>query len=77
MKNNFILYLIRWQLSTPVLALCLHFLNLGTLLNTIVANLVGGIIFYWVDRYIFNGGKHEKEMSVHREKNDTEGDNKV
>lgn len=51
--KRFILYLIRWQLSTPILALCLNFLNLGTLLNTIIANLIGGIIFYFVDKKIF------------------------
>lgn len=65
MKNNnkirFILYLIRWQLSTPILALCLHFLNFSTLINTIIANLIGGIIFYWVDKYIFNK-KDESEV---------------
>ena len=53
-KYRFILYLIRWQLSTPILALCLKFLNFNTLVNTIIANLIGGIIFYWVDKYIFN-----------------------
>ena len=51
--KRFILYLIRWQLSTPILALCLNFLNLGTLLNTIIANLIGGVIFYFVDKKIF------------------------
>lgn len=51
--KRFILYLIRWQLSTPILAVCLNFLNLGTLLNTIIANLIGGIIFYFVDKKIF------------------------
>ena len=53
-KYKFILYLIRWQLSTPILALCLNFLQFNTLINTIIANFIGGIIFYWVDKYIFN-----------------------
>lgn len=53
-KYRFILYLIRWQLSTPILALCLNLLHFNTLVNTIIANLIGGIIFYWVDKYIFN-----------------------
>lgn len=57
--KKFILYLIRWQLSSPILYLCLQFLNLGTLWNTIIANLIGGIIFFWVDKYIFN--KPEKK----------------
>lgn len=28
--KKFILYLLRWQLSTPILYLCLNFLHLGT-----------------------------------------------
>lgn len=51
--KKFILYLIRWQLSTPILALCLSKLNFGTLWNTIIANLIGGCIFFWIDRIIF------------------------
>lgn len=53
-RYRFILYLIRWQLSTPILALCLSVLHFSTLINTIIANLIGGIIFFWVDKYIFN-----------------------
>lgn len=55
--KKFILYLIRWQCSTPILALCLSKLNFGTLLNTIIANLIGGCIFFWVDKIIFKGEK--------------------
>lgn len=53
-KYRFILYLIRWECSSPILALCLTTLNLGTFWNTIIANLIGGCIFFWVDKYIFN-----------------------
>lgn len=53
-KYKFILYLIRWQMSSPILYICLRKLNLGIFWNTIIANLIGGIIFYWVDKYIFN-----------------------
>lgn len=65
-RYKFILYLIRWQLSTPILAVCLSFLMFDTLTNTIIANLIGGIIFYWVDKYIFNKkevGKNNVEVS--------------
>lgn len=51
--KKFLLYLIRWQLSSPILALCLHFLGFGTIVNTIIANLIGGIIFFFIDRQIF------------------------
>ena len=57
-KYKFMLYLLRWQLSTPILATCLHFLKFSTLINTIIANLIGGIIFYWIDKRIISGGKN-------------------
>lgn len=51
--KKFTLYLIRWQLSTPILALVLYLLHTNELVETIVANLIGGIIFYSVDKNIF------------------------
>ena len=61
MKINFKrygLYLIRWQLSTPILALCLVIFSfLGVTWATILANLVGGLLFYWADRFIFQSNK--------------------
>lgn len=48
------LYLIRWQLSTPILAVVLHFLaQTGEIMATTIANLIGGLIFFWVDKFIF------------------------
>ena len=58
MAKKYLLYLLRWQLSTPILAICLHLLaGLGELWATIVANLIGGLIFFWVDKYIFKDKK--------------------
>ena len=52
--KKYALYLLRWQLSTPILAICLIWLaGLGELWATIVANLIGGLIFFWVDKWIF------------------------
>jgi putative flippase GtrA len=51
--KKYILYLIRWQLSTPILALVLYLLNYNEIVETIIANLIGGLIFFWVDRFIF------------------------
>lgn len=61
--KKFLLYLLRWQLSTPILALILFLMkDWNYLIATIVANLIGGIIFFWVDRWIFNKkDKKEKE----------------
>ena len=50
--KKFILYLLRWQCSTPLLYLVVK--QLGTsLTSTIIANLIGGMIFFWVDKFIF------------------------
>lgn len=52
--SRFALYLLRWQLSSPILALCMWALGgLDIVLATIVANLIGGCIFYFVDKKIF------------------------
>jgi len=52
--KRFVLYLIRWQLSSPILAVCLICLSgIGTVWATIVANLIGGCIFFFVDKWIF------------------------
>ena len=51
---QYFLYLLRWQLSTPILAgaiLILPFLS--PFWQAVVANLIGGVIFFWVDRLIF------------------------
>lgn len=55
---RFILYLCRWQLSSFILAPCLFFLgHLGEWPAAIIANLIGAIIMYPVDRFIFSGGR--------------------
>lgn len=51
--KRYLLYLARWQLSAPILAIVLYILNLNEILETIIANLIGGMIFYWVDKKIF------------------------
>lgn len=52
--NRYGLYLLRWQLSTPILAICLVYFNpLGSLWATVLANLIGGLLFFWVDKFIF------------------------
>ncbi len=54
MIKKYVLYLIRWQLSTPILAVALVFMaSYGALWATIAANFIGGLIFFWVDRFIF------------------------
>ena len=48
------LYLLRWQASTPILAgVGIVLASMGELVAAIVANLIGGLIFFWVDQFIF------------------------
>lgn len=48
------LYLFRWQLSTPILAGVLVVLSrMDKMTATVIANLLGGLIFFWVDMFIF------------------------
>ena len=61
--KKFILYLIRWQLSSPILALCLVILPFSAIVNTIIANLIGGIIFYFIDKRIFKEDENGKRKS--------------
>jgi len=55
MIKKYLLYLGRWQLSTPILACVLVLLStLPTILATVIANLVGGLMFFWIDKLIFS-----------------------
>jgi hypothetical protein len=63
--RRYALYLVRWQLSTPLLAVVLIWLNaLGALAATVVANLIGGLIFFWVDRFIFTSSAIDPSWEV-------------
>jgi hypothetical protein len=63
--RRYALYLARWQLSTPLLAVVLVWLDaLGALAATIVANLIGGLILFWVDRVIFTSSAIDPSWEV-------------
>lgn len=52
--KQYLVYLFRWQLSTPIVATVLNLLaDIPVLWATVIANLVGGLVFFWVDRKIF------------------------
>lgn len=61
------MYLLRWQLSTPILAICLSFFNFGNFWNTVLANLIGGLLFFWIDRLIFGDKKKAKKVEANSE----------
>ena len=55
MVKRYLIYLLRWQLSTPILAVCVAvFASFGSVISTIIANLIGGLLFFWIDRLIFS-----------------------
>ena len=63
--RRYFLYLCRWQLSTPILAIVLTWLaTLNKWIATIVANLIGGLIFFWVDKFIFTSKSLEASWEV-------------
>ena len=70
-KNKLLFYMMRWQMSTPILAVVPYIMkeswrylspfveniditNANVVINAIVANLIGSLIFFWVDMKIFN-----------------------
>lgn len=56
---KFILYCLRWQLSSPILFGVLMFTldSLSTLQATVLANFIGACIFFKVDEWIMNRRK--------------------
>lgn len=53
-SKRFGIYFLRWQLSTPILAICvIAFANLGSVYATIIANAIGSLFFWWFDRFLF------------------------
>ncbi len=55
MIKHYFFYLLHWQLATPIIAVCVAFFVLfGNVLSTVIANLTGGLIFFWIDRIIFS-----------------------
>lgn len=57
---KFILYFLRWQLSTLVLALPMWYfesLGLCAVANLVVCQCIGAVIFYKIDKMIFNTPK--------------------
>lgn len=49
--------MLRWQLSTPILALTIYILPFTTLTKTIIANIIGALLFFPIDRRILKNNK--------------------
>lgn len=70
--RRYFLYLVRWQLSTPLLApIVAYFKHSSSVFGTredwiaaTIANLIGGIIFFWVDSFIFTSKSLDASWEV-------------
>lgn len=58
---RFLLYALRWQLSTPILYPVVRYFG-SDLWSVALANLAGASIFFWVDRFIFSSRVQEWEF---------------
>ena len=59
------LYLLRWQASTPILAgVIIVLASTGQIIAAVVANLIGGLIFFWVDQFIFTSQSLSAQWEV-------------
>jgi hypothetical protein len=55
--KKLILYMLRWQMSTPILAGAVYFLPGGTLVRAALANVIGSLVFFRVDKWIMTEGE--------------------
>ena len=63
--KRFILYLVKWQSSTIILAPCIAlFSDLGPVCSAIIANFIGGCLYFPIDSLIFKPKKPMKYLVV-------------
>ena len=53
MVKKYLLYLGRWQLSGLILAPVIAWIG-EPVLAAVLGNLIGGLIFFWLDMKLFN-----------------------
>lgn len=56
--KRYVIYLLRWQFSTPIMVPITMYLG-ATMVGVFTANLVGGLIFFWIDKFIFSSDKKD------------------
>ncbi|MCL2540393.1 MAG: hypothetical protein FWE53_03055 [Firmicutes bacterium] len=58
------LYIGRWQLSTPILYVVIWALTglINAIWITIIANFIGALIFFWVDKFIFRKARAKNPL---------------
>ena len=63
MSRKLLLYLIRWQLSSPILWVVVKLFG-GGVTAVIIANLIGGLIFFPVDSWLIFRRKKSGEAEA-------------
>lgn len=63
--NKLLIYLLRWQLSTPILAVITYYTMdaIGSIKSAILANFIGGLLFYKIDKLIFNSNGRKNKTN--------------
>lgn len=56
MIKQYLVYLFRWQLSTPIMTPITLYFG-ATVQGAVIANLAGGLIFFWIDKFIFSSDR--------------------
>ena len=52
-------------MSSPILAVCMVWMGeWNVAIATIVANLIGGCIFFWVDKWIFGDKDSNRNVKI-------------
>jgi hypothetical protein len=54
--RRYLIYIARWQFSTPIMTPVTMIFG-ANIVGAVMANLVGGLIFFWIDRFIFHADK--------------------
>lgn len=58
--KKFILYSLKWQMGTPVMILVLLLLPINNIIiKTILSNILGAVLFYKIDLWIFTRDKYK------------------
>jgi hypothetical protein len=60
-KHKFVTYLLMWQISSLILALCVWLLPNNIIVKVIFSNIINGCLFYPFGRYLFNKEKNRRD----------------
>ena len=53
--KRFMIYALRWQLSTPITFFCIWLLPFGPMAKAVLSNIIGACALYKIDKRIFKG----------------------